>query len=452
MDRSKIDILVVDDERALASGMREALEREGYSVEAVFDGASAIERCKVKLFNLVISDVKMPGISGQALLARVKEISSDTLVILMTAYGTVDAAVGAMKHGAHDYLTKPVDVKRIRSLVERALEFQAVVAENTELRLRLKKRSEPSPLVGVSGPMRDVERIIDEVAASDITVLIGGESGTGKEIAATAIHLRSLRREQPFITLNCAALPENLLEAELFGHAKGAFTGAVAERKGRFQMAHKGTLFLDEIGDLSAKGQADLLRVLEDGLFCMVGGTETIHVDVRVVAATNKNLENAVKEGAFREDLFYRLQVVPIVMPPLRERGEDVPLLLESFLAHFAAKHKRAAKRLSVEAMEICVRYPWPGNVRQLRNTVERMMLTCHNAVIAPESLPDFLRDLDQTAETFTVRPGMSLADVEKLLIRKTLAHVTSNREKAAETLGISRRTLQYKLKEYGID
>ena len=342
-------------------------------------------------------------------------------------------------------------MKRLRALVQNALQFQSVVAENNELRLRLQRSTERGLLVGESEPMRAVARLIEEVAGSDVTVLIEGESGTGKEIVARAIHLQSARRDRPFISVNCAALAEPLLEAELFGHVKGAFTGAIANKPGRFQLAHEGTLFLDEIGDLSPKGQGDLLRVLEDGTFRMVGGSELIHVNVRVIAATNKNLQEAVSGGKFREDLFYRLQIVPIVMPPLRERAEDIPLLIERFFGQFTAKHKRRRKRMSAEALQLCRRFPWPGNVRQLRNVIERLVLTCHDAEVDVPRLPDFLREYDRNTTTFMVRPGTPLAEVEKQLIRQTLAHVTCNREEAARALGISRRALQYKLKEYGL-
>ncbi len=451
MDKSKVKILVVDDEQGLCAGIQEALRREGYMVDAVTDSARALKTASERLYNLVISDIKMPGLSGLDLLNQVRAHHRDTIFILMTAYGTVENAVEAMKQGAYDYLPKPLDMKRLRALVEKALEFQAVVAENSELRLRLKTSSEPSLLIGNSESMRAIARLISEVATSDVTVLIEGESGTGKEIVARSIHLQSARRDHPFISVNCAALAEQLLEAELFGHVKGAFTGAVATKPGRFQLANGGTLFLDEIGDLSPKGQGDLLRVLEDGAFRMVGGSELIHVNVRVIAATNKNLQNSVQEGKFREDLFYRLQIVPITTPPLRERAEDIPLLIESFFEHFSAKHKRRRKRMSPEALQICQRFPWPGNVRQLRNAIERLVITCPEPVVNVPDLPEFLRDYDRNTTTFTVRPGTPLAEVEKMLIRQTLTHVTSNREEAAKALGISRRALQYKLKKYEV-
>jgi len=441
----------VDDERGLCAGIQEALQREGYAVDAVNDAQIALKLVGERLYNLVVTDMKMPAMSGLQLLKEAKQKSRDTQFILMTAYGTVESAVEAMKEGAYDYLSKPLDMQRLRALVLKALEFQALVAENNELRLRLQKRSEPSLLVGESEAMRKVTELSDEVARSEVTVLIEGESGTGKEIVARSIHLKSARADKPFISVNCAALPEQLLEAELFGHVKGAFTGAVADKPGRFQLADGGTLFLDEIGDLSPKGQGDLLRVLEDGTFRMVGGTKLIRVNVRVVAATNKKLQEVVVAGKFREDLLYRLQIVPITIPPLRERAEDIPLLIESFLEHFTSKHKRRRKKLSTEALQLCQRFPWPGNVRQLRNMIERLVITCKNATIEVGDLPDFLRAHDQNATTFTIRPGMSLAEVEKLLIRQTFTHVTANREEAAKLLGISRRSLQYKLKQYGL-
>jgi DNA-binding NtrC family response regulator len=451
MDKSKINILVVEDERGLCAGLQEALRREGYVVDAANEAETALQLISRHLYNLVLTDVKMPDLSGLDLMRQAKVRSHDTMFILMTAYGTVENAVQAIKEGAYDYLAKPIDMQRLRALVQKTLEFQAVVAENNELRLRLQKRSEPSLLVGNSEGMRAIVQLVEEVAHSDVTVLIQGESGTGKEIVARTIHHHSPRANRPFITVNCAALPEQLLEAELFGHVKGAFTGAIANKAGRFQLADGGTLFLDEIGDLSPKGQGDLLRVLEDGCFRMVGGTEVVQVNVRVLVATNQNLRASVEAGKFREDLYYRLQIVPIAIPPLRERSEDIPVLAGTFLEHFAAKHKRRRKTMSAEALRLCQRFPWPGNVRQLRNLMERLVITCRNSSIEVDDFPEELRAHDRNTTTFAVRTGMTLAETEKLLIRQTLTHVTENREEAARVLGISRRALQYKLKEYGL-
>ena len=450
MDKSRINILVVDDEHGLCVGVQEALQREGYVVDAANDADAAMNCVEMRLYNLVIADVKMPG-GGLALMQRVRAKSRDTLFILMTAFATVESAVQALQEGAYDYLSKPVDLQRLRAVVLKSLEFQALVAENNELRLRVKKRSARSLLIGNSESMQAVVRLLEEVAQSDVTVLIEGESGTGKEIVARAMHQNSPRRDRPFVTVNCAALPEQLVEAELFGHVKGAFTGAIAHKRGRFQLAEGGTLFLDEIGDLPPKGQGDLLRVLEDGTFRMVGGTELVQVNVRVIAATNKDLEAAVAADKFREDLYYRLQVVPIQLPSLRDRTEDIPLLIESFLAHFTAKHKRRRKIMSPAALRLCQRFPWPGNVRQLRNMMERLVVTSRNTTVDVEDLPEALRQHDLDATTLAVRVGTPLAEMEKLLIRQTLAHVTSNREESARLLGISRRALQYKLKEYGL-
>lgn len=451
MDKSTIRILVVDDEQGLCAGLQEALRREGYQVDGTTDPLAALKLTQERAYHLVLTDLKMPGLSGLEFMNQVRARTPATAFILMTAFATVENAVQAMKEGAFDYLPKPIDMRRLRALVEKALEFQALMAENSELRQRLQAAPDPGLLIGDSEAMRKVASLVREVAESDITVLIEGESGTGKEVVARSIHLQSARKDKPFISVNCAALAEPLLEAELFGHVKGAFTGAIANKPGRFQLADKGTLFLDEIGDLSPKGQGDLLRVLEDSAFRMVGGSELIRVNVRIIAATNKNLQEAVGAGKFREDLFYRLQIVPIQMPPLRERADDIPLLMDSFFEQFCSKHKRRRKRLSPEAILICQRFPWPGNVRQLRNLVERLVVTCRNSIVEVADLPDFLRDYDRTTTTFMVRPGTPMSEVEKMLIKQTLTHVTQNREEAAKALGISRRTLQYKLKLYGL-
>jgi len=451
VDKSRIRILVVDDERGLCAGIQEALKREGYSVDAATDAMVALSLARERLYNLVVSDLKMPQLNGLELLARIKAQTPDTVFILMTAYGTVESAVEAMKQGAYDYLTKPVDLQRLRALVFKALEFQAVVAENHELRLRLQTAADPGLLIGHSPALQPVLRGIEEVAQSEATVLIEGESGTGKELVARSIHLKSARRARPFVSVNCAALPEQLIESELFGHVKGAFTGAIASRPGRFQKAEGGTLFLDEIGDLSPKGQGDLLRVIEEGVFQRVGSADFERADVRLLAASHHDLEEAVRRKAFREDLYYRLSVFPIRVPPLRDRPEDIPLLIASFLEQMAARHKRRAKTLSAEALQLCQRFPWPGNVRQLRNVIERLVISHTGPVIDWRDLPENLRAHDQAATTFTLRPGMTLAEAEKLLIRQTLTHLTSNREAAARALGLSRRALQYKLKNYGL-
>ncbi|MFA6962532.1 MAG: sigma 54-interacting transcriptional regulator [Opitutaceae bacterium] len=313
------------------------------------------------------------------------------------------------------------------------------------------EQSDPSLLTGSSEAIRHVVCLANDVADTDVTVLIEGESGTGKELVARTIHERSRRAKKPFIFVNCAALPEHLVESELFGYVKGAFTDARTDKPGRFLLADGGTLFLDEIGDLSPKGQGDLLRVLEDRAFRMIGGTEMVNVDVRIIAATNRNLQEAVAEGKFREDLFYRLQIVPILTPPLRDRVEDIPELIETFLAYFRSKHGRGPERMSAGALLACQRFPWPGNVRQLRNLIERLVVTCRSTEITESDLPKFIGEHESTSAEFTVRVGMTLAEAERLLIKKTLLQATTHREKAAGLLGISRRALQYKLKAYGL-
>jgi transcriptional regulator with PAS, ATPase and Fis domain len=313
-------------------------------------------------------------------------------------------------------------------------------------------RADSHLLLGESEAIRRVIDLAETVAGTDVTVLIEGESGTGKELVARMIHAHSRRAEKPFIFVNCAALPEHLVESELFGYMKGAFTDARTDKPGRFLLADGGTLFLDEIGDLSAKGQGDLLRVLEDHAFRMIGGTQMVNVDVRIIAATNRNLGQAVAEGRFREDLFYRLQIIPIRTPSLRERPEDIPLLVETFLAHFCAKHRRRpCMHMSDGAIHACQRYPWPGNVRQLRNMIERLVVVCRTPLVAEVDLPEFIALHERVVPEFVLRAGMTIAEAERMLIRKTLALVTSNREEAARLLGISRRTLHYKLKRYGL-
>ena len=447
MEKSKIRVLVVDDEQGLCAGIQEALRREGYNVDATTDAANALKLARDQLYNLIISDIKMPGLSGLELLTQVRAHHRDTLFILMTAYGTVESAVEAMKQGAYDYLPKPIDLKRLRVLVQKALEFQAIVAENNELRLRLQTRSEGNLLVGESEPMRAVSRLIGEVANSDVTVLIEGESGTGKEIVARSIHVQSARRDRPFISVNCAALAEQLLEAELFGHVKGAFTGAVATKPGRFQLADGGTLFLDEIGDLSPKGQGDLLRVLEDNAFRMVGGSELIRVNVRVIAATNKKLQDAVNEGRFREDLWYRLNVYPITVPPVRQRKEDIPLLVEHFAAKYAKKVGKTILSVSPRAMQTFQAHTWPGNVRELANAIERAVIYTQGSVL--HSVDRFEQKNGEGAVS-----AKRLEEIDREYIIRTLENTGWRIEGpngAATVLGLNPSTLRTRMAKLGI-
>jgi DNA-binding NtrC family response regulator len=450
MDKSKFRLLVVDHERALGAGVQETLRHEGYTVDTANDARMAFSALRTQSYHLVLADMRMPEMSGLQLRQQVQRAQTDAQFILMTS-GTTDGALEAMKSGAYDYVTKPVDAQRLRLLVAKALAYQNVLTENNELRRRLKQRSEPSLLVGECESIRRILRVAHEVASSEVTVLIEGESGTGKELVAQTIHGASPRAAKPFVSVNCAAFADQVLEGEWFGQVKSGSGSAAMVTPGQFQMAKDGTLFLDEIGELSPKGQGDLLRVLEEGAFRMAGGGDLIRMNARIIAATNKCLRDAVTAGKFREDLYHRLQVVPITVPPLRERADDIPLLIEAFLEHFSVKHKRRRKKFSAEAMQRCRQFAWPGNVRQLRNTIERLVVTCGESIIEAEYLPDFLHLHDGHTGACEIHAGMTVADCEKLLIRETLTHATTNREQAARLLGISRRALQYKLKSYGL-
>ncbi|MFN3680883.1 MAG: sigma-54-dependent transcriptional regulator [Nitrospira sp.] len=448
---STAHILVVDDEVNIRNALSTLLEKRGYDAKGIGTAEEAFRYLEETPVDLVITDVRMPGMDGIEFLRRLKDKWPSTEVVIMTAFGSIDAAVEAMRLGAYDYLTKPIDRDRFPLVVEKALERHALVSENKQLRDRLETRFRFDQLVGKSESMQRIYGLVEMVADSDVTVLLTGESGTGKEVVARAIHHKSPRADHPFVTVNCGALPDNLFESELFGYEKGAFTGAVATKIGRFELAHRGTLLLDEIGELSLKSQVDFLRVLETKEFRRLGGTKLVRVDARIIAATNRNLEEAVKQGEFREDLFYRLNVVPIKLPPLRERAEDIPLLVETFLPEFCAQHNRAPKTIAPEAMRLLRLYSWPGNIRQLRNLLERLVITVRESTIGPEHLPAEIQVSREDARTMVVTLGTSLEEIEKEVIRRTLAEVTNHREKAAKLLGISLRALQYKIKEYRI-
>ena len=444
-------ILVVDDEINIREALVTLLEKKGYQVRGAGTGEDALEQLETATADLVLTDLKMPGMGGMEFLRRLKQKWPDTEVLVMTAYGSIDTAVEAMRCGAYDYLTKPIDRERFPLAVEKALERHALAIENKQLKDRLETRTRFDHMVGESEPMQRLYSLVDMVADSDVTVLLMGESGTGKELVARAIHHKSHRAGGPFVTLNCGALPENLFESELFGYEKGAFTGATMNKMGRFELADGGTLLLDEVGELSLKSQVDFLRVLETKEFRRLGGTKIVKVDTRIIAATNRNLEEAVKRGDFREDLYYRLNVVPIRLPPLRERGDDIPLLADRFLEEFSGQHHREPKEVSREAMRLLRLYAWPGNIRQLRNLIERMVVTVKDPLLQPEHLPEEIQASREDARTMVVSLGSSLKEIEREAIRRTLAEVTNHREKAAKLLGISLRALQYKIKEYGI-
>lgn len=449
--KPRAHILVVDDEINIRGALVTMLEKKGHQVRGVATAEEGLAQLEAAPAELVITDLRMPGIGGMEFLRRLKDTWPDTEVVVMTAYGSIDTAVEAMRLGAYDYLTKPIDRDRFPIVVDKALERQALTTENKQLRDRLETRTRFDQMVGESEPLQRVYSLVDMVSDSAVTVLLTGESGTGKELVARAIHHKSPRANGPFVTLNCGALPENLFESELFGYEKGAFTGAMTTKAGRFEIADGGTLLLDEVGELSLKSQVDFLRVLETKEFRRLGGTKLITVDARIIAATNRNLEEAVKQGDFREDLYYRLNVVPIRLPPLRERGDDIPLLAERFLSEFTAQHRREPKDVSRDAMRLLRLYAWPGNIRQLRNLMERLVITVRDSGIQPEHLPEEIQASKEDARTMVVALGSSLKDIERETIRRTLAEVTNHREKAAKLLGISLRALQYKIKEYGI-
>lgn len=444
-------ILVVEDEVNIRSALVTMLEKLGHEVQGAGTAEEALPLLEHAKMDLVMTDLRMPGLGGMEFLRRMKEKWPETEAIVMTAFGSIGTAVEAMRLGAYDYLTKPIDRDRFHIVVEKALERHALAQENKQLRDRIETQTRFDQMVGESEPMQRVYGLVDMVADSAVTVLLTGESGTGKELVARAIHHKSDRADGPFVTLNCGALPENLFESELFGYEKGAFTGAMTTKAGRFELADGGTLLLDEVGELSLKSQVDFLRVLETKEFRRLGGTKLITVDARIIAATNRNLEEAVKQGDFREDLYYRLNVVPIRLPPLRERGDDIPLLVERFLSEFSVQHHREPKEVSRDAMRLLRLYAWPGNIRQLRNLMERLVITVKDAAIQPEHLPEEIQASKDNAHTMIVALGSSLKDIERETIRRTLAEVTNHREQAAKLLGISLRALQYKIKEYGI-
>jgi two-component system NtrC family response regulator len=443
-------ILVVDDEptqRELVSGF---LKKHGYEVWTAPDGARALDLFRQEPADLILTDQRMPNLSGHDLLKAARAINPETHVIVMTAYGNVESAVEAMKAGAADYLSKPLHLEELLHKVERIGERHRLYMENRELREALQGRHRIEGIIGDSGQMLEVVSLVRRVAPSEATVLIQGESGTGKELIAKAIHYASPRAPRPLIRVNCAALPETLLESELFGHEKGAFTGAVALRKGRFELAHGGTLFLDEIGDLPLHLQAKLLRVLQEREFERVGSSAPVKVDVRLLSATNRNLDALIKTGAFREDLYYRLNVVTVLLPPLRERRQDLPALMDHFLRLFAEKNGKTIHGFTREARDALLRYDYPGNVRELENLIERAVVLTRDQVIARGDLP---LSLDAAEESSSQQTHLTAAveGLERRMMRDALARAGGVQTRAAELLGITERALRYKLKKYGL-
>ncbi len=442
--KKDIRILVVDDEEIVRESLVEWLKEDGYYAEAAADGFEALEKLKEKSWDIALVDLKMPKMDGIELLEKIKEQSPDTQVIIFTAYATVHTAVQAIKKGAYDYLVKPLDPEEVSLLIERLIRSQELVREVSYLRKELSKQYKFHDLISKSPKMQQIFELAKVVAKSNSNVLILGESGTGKELLARAIHNESPRANGPFVAVSCVAIPDTLLESELFGHEKGAFTDAIAQKKGKFELAHGGTLFLDEIGDISPKMQLALLRVLEEREFTRVGGTKPIKVDVRIIAATNRNLQKAVEEGRFRDDLYYRLNVITIQIPPLRERKEDIPLLVEHFVEKFNIQMGKRVKGVSQEAMRLLMEYDWPGNVRELENVIERAMVIAKGEWITPDDL--FLPTSSKAEEN-----PMSLEAVEKAHILKVLNDTGWNIQRSAQILGIDRTTLYHKIKRYGL-
>ncbi len=442
----KFKILVVDDERIVRESLFHWFEEEGYDVETAEDALIALKKFDVGKYDLALLDMKMPGMSGLELLAKIKEIDSDCIVILITAFASVPSAIQALKQGAYDYVTKPVDPDELNHLVKNALDQKVLKEENYRLKSSYDEMIIPDNLVGESEEMKKIFELISTVAPTDTTVMIRGESGTGKELVAKAIHLNSKRKYFPIVTVNCGALAETLLESELFGHEKGSFTGAHHRRKGKFEMANGGTIFLDEIGSISTKMQIELLRVIETKKFNRVGGNDVISSDFRVIAATNERLEDMVKEGKFREDLFYRLNVFTLVIPPLRERKKDIPVLANYFLNKFCTAMNKGIKGISEEAMNFLSEYSWYGNVRELENAIERAVVVGKGSQIQISDLP-----FGNTPTETVKSQNLSLSDIEREYIEKTLLKNDWNISRSAEILGIDRVTLYNKIGKYGL-
>lgn len=440
------NILIVDDEPLVRNFLNEVLKKEGYRVDMTADGESALKKVEKSYYDVIITDVRMPGVDGLTLLNKIKQLSPSTAVIVITAYGSIENAVEAMKIGAYDYLTKPIIPEQIKIVIQKVCKYKNLLEENRYLRWEVNQPYGNYELVGKSPLMRNVYRIISKVAPTKSSVLIYGETGTGKELVARAIHYLSPRRNRPFIKLNCAALPEELLESELFGYEKGAFTGAAEKKEGRFELAHTGTLLLDEISETSHKFQTKLLRVLQEEEFERVGGTKTIKVDVRIIATTNRDLKKAVENGKLREDLYYRLNVVPIHLPPLRERKEDIPLLANHFLKKYNHQNGRKVKGFTKDCMELMMGYNWPGNVRELENTIQRALIMSEGEFLTAEDL-SLIINSDLKADLCIGE--MSLEELERIVIRDTLRKVNGNRTRAAEILGVSVRTIRNKIKKY---
>jgi two-component system NtrC family response regulator len=447
-------VLLADDDDSLRRVQEYQLSKAGFEVTTCNDGDSALEAFREHLHDLVVTDIRMPGLDGLELLARLRAISPESPVIVITGHGSVETAVEAMKQGAYDFLTKPFPADTLRLTLERAVRMAQLQRENRELRRAVQRTFAFENLVGSSVSMRRMYELLELVAPSPSTVLICGETGTGKELVARAVHYNSPRREASFVTVNCGALPESLVEAELFGHRKGAFTGADTNRRGKFESADGGTLFLDEVGEIPVGLQSKILRAIQTGEIDRIGEDRATRVDVRIVAATNRDLEQMVSDGSFRQDLYYRLAVVQITVPPLRERREDIPLLAEHFLSKFGDRAGRQRLRFPPEAFQLFNRYAWPGNVRELENVVERMVVLSRDDTLALDAVPEPIAGTTaRTPGTFTLpAEGVNLDELERDFIRQALERTEGNRTHAAELLGVTRSTLLYRMQKFEIE
>ncbi len=454
----QLKILIIDDEPLMRMTIQDALEAEGYDIKVAETGQKGLILFRKDPADIIITDLKLPDIDGIDILREIKYTNPETQIILITAYGTIDSAVTAMKEGASDYLTKPFSMDELLLIIKRLIRIKQLEEENIRLKEKIEGRYTMEGLIGKSPQMQKVYDLIQTVSQTDTTVLIQGESGTGKEMVANAIHLKSLRKNKPFIKVNCSALPETLLESELFGHEKGAFTGAFRQRKGRFELADGGTIFLDEIGEISPSVQVKLLRVLQEKKFERVGGNETLSVDIRLICATQKDLKKEIQNGSFREDLYYRLNVVPIYLPPLRERKEDILLLADHFVNKFSKKIGKEVLGLSEEAKSILLRYHFPGNIRELENMIERSITLLKGKIIKVEDLPEEIIEKEISVQEISkkIQGPKSLAQAinlfEKEYIQNVLEKTKGKKGEAAEILGISRKTLWEKIKELKIE